>query len=169
MQNLLTIISSNILLSPFSPLFWLFKQVYVLLDIIPGLSDHCFYNYFFLLSFFVFFFLSVFHFSYFLLLSLQVHQALFCGVCCCCWVASVVSDSVQPHQAPPSLGFSRQEHWSGLPFPSPAYESEKWRWSCSVVSPLLATSWTAAYQAPPWDFPGKSSGVGCHCLLPVCV
>ena len=23
------------------------------------------------------------------------------------------------HQAPPSLGFSRQEHWSGLPFPSP--------------------------------------------------
>ena len=23
------------------------------------------------------------------------------------------------HQAPPSLGFSKQEHWSGLPFPSP--------------------------------------------------
>ena len=30
------------------------------------------------------------------------------------------------HQAPPSLGFSRQEeHWSGLPFPSPMRESEK--------------------------------------------
>ena len=29
------------------------------------------------------------------------------------------------HQAPLSLGFSRQEHWSGLPFPSPVYESEK--------------------------------------------
>ena len=29
------------------------------------------------------------------------------------------------HQAPPSLGFSRQEHWSGLPFPSPRHESEK--------------------------------------------
>ena len=28
------------------------------------------------------------------------------------------------HQAPPSLGFSRQEHWSGLPFPSPMQESE---------------------------------------------
>jgi len=28
------------------------------------------------------------------------------------------------HQAPPSLGFSRQEHWSGLPFPSPIHESE---------------------------------------------
>ena len=31
---------------------------------------------------------------------------------------------------------------------------------------LLATPWTGAYQAPrPWDFPGKSTGVGCHCLL----
>ena len=28
------------------------------------------------------------------------------------------------HQALPSLGFSRQEHWSGLPFPSPMHESE---------------------------------------------
>ena len=28
------------------------------------------------------------------------------------------------HKAP-SLGFSRQEHWSGLPFPSPMHESEK--------------------------------------------
>ena len=34
----------------------------------------------------------------------------------------------------PFLGFSRQEHWSGLPFPSPMHESEKWKWSCSVVS-----------------------------------
>ena len=37
-------------------------------------------------------------------------------------------------QALPSLGFSRQEHWSGLPFPSPMHESEKWKWSRSVVS-----------------------------------
>ena len=29
------------------------------------------------------------------------------------------------HQAPLSLGFSRLEHWSGLPFPSPMHESEK--------------------------------------------
>ena len=28
------------------------------------------------------------------------------------------------HEAPPSLGFSRQEHWIGLPFPSPTHESE---------------------------------------------
>ena len=34
----------------------------------------------------------------------------------------------------PSLGFSRKEHWSGLPFPSTMHESEKSKWSCSVVS-----------------------------------
>ena len=38
------------------------------------------------------------------------------------------------HQAPPSLGFSMQEHWSGLPFPYPMQESEKWKRSHSVVS-----------------------------------
>ena len=29
------------------------------------------------------------------------------------------------HQASLSMGFSRQEHWSGLPFPSPMHESGK--------------------------------------------
>ena len=29
------------------------------------------------------------------------------------------------HQALPSLGFSRQEHWNGLPFPPPTHENEK--------------------------------------------
>ena len=38
------------------------------------------------------------------------------------------------HQAPPSLQFPRQEQWSGVPFPSPMHESEKWKWSCSVMS-----------------------------------
>ena len=38
------------------------------------------------------------------------------------------------HQAPLSLGFSRQEHWSGLPSLSPMHQSEKWKWSRSVVS-----------------------------------
>ena len=40
----------------------------------------------------------------------------------------------EAHQAPPSLWFSRQEHWSGLPFPSPMHESEKWKGSRSVMS-----------------------------------
>ena len=31
---------------------------------------------------------------------------------------------------------------------------------------LFATPWTVAVQAPrPWDFPGKNTEVGCHCLL----
>ena len=37
------------------------------------------------------------------------------------------------HQAPPSLAFSRQEHWSGLPFPPPIHESEKWKRSHWVM------------------------------------
>ena len=70
------------------------------------------------------------------------------------------------HQAPPSLGFSRQEHWSGLPFPSPMFESEKWKWSRSVVSDsLLPHGLQPTRLLRPWDFPGKSTGVGCHCLL----
>ena len=39
--------------------------------------------------------------------------------------------------------------------------SNAWKWKVKVKTP-----WTAAYQAPPsMDFPGKSTGVGCHCLL----
>ena len=69
-------------------------------------------------------------------------------------------------QAPPSLGFSRQEHWSGLPFPSPKHESEKWKWSRSVVSdPQPPHGLQPPRLLQPWDFPGKSTGVGCHCLL----
>ena len=30
---------------------------------------------------------------------------------------------------------------------------------------LFATPWTVAYQDSPWDFPGKSTRVGCHFLL----
>ena len=48
----------------------------------------------------------------------------------------------------PSMGFSRQKYWSGLPLPSPMHESEKWKWSRSSHFWLLATPWTAAYQAP---------------------
>ena len=36
-----------------------------------------------------------------------------------------VTPETAAHQAPLSLGFSRQEHWSGLPFPSPMHETEK--------------------------------------------
>ena len=70
------------------------------------------------------------------------------------------------HQAPPSLGFSRQGHWSGLPFPSPMHESEKWKWSRSVMSDSKRPHRLQPTRLlHPWDFPGKSTGVGCHCLL----
>ena len=39
-------------------------------------------------------------------------------------------------QAPPSLGFSRQEHRSGLPFPSPMHESEKWKSCLTLCDPM---------------------------------
>ena len=46
------------------------------------------------------------------------------------------------------------------------HQSEKWKRSCSVVSNSL---WSHGLQPTrllhPWDFPGKSTGVGCHCLL----
>ena len=83
---------------------------------------------------------------------------------------SVVSDSVRPHRRQPtrlpSPGFSRQQYWSGLPFSSPVHESEKWKWCRSVKSDsprphgLQPTRLLCS-----WDFPGKSTGVGCHCLL----
>ena len=70
------------------------------------------------------------------------------------------------NQASPSLGFSRQEHWSGLPFPSPMHKSENWKWSRSVVSDSLQPHGLQPTRLlHPWDSPGKSTGVGCHCLL----
>ena len=46
------------------------------------------------------------------------------------------------------------------------HESEKWKWSRSVVSD---SSQPRGLQPTrllhPWDFAGKSTGVGCHCLL----
>ena len=49
----------------------------------------------------------------------------------------------------PSLRFSRQEHWSGLPFPSPMHESGKVKVKLLSRVWLLVTPWTAAHQAPP--------------------
>ena len=53
-----------------------------------------------------------------------------CVCVCVCFSCSVMSDSLRAHgtvayQAPLSMEFSRQEYWSGLPFPSPMHASEK--------------------------------------------
>ena len=77
-----------------------------------------------------------------------------------------VTPQTAAHQALPSLGFSRQEHWSGLPLPSPLCESEKWKWSHSVASHSSRPHGLQPTRLLHlWDFLGKSTGVACHCLL----
>ena len=49
------------------------------------------------------------------------------------------------HQAPLSMGFSRQEYWNGLPFPSPMHACMLSHFSHVR---LCVTLWTAAHQAP---------------------
>ena len=77
-----------------------------------------------------------------------------------------VTPETAAHQAPPSLGFSRQEHGSGFPFLSPMHKSKKWKWSHSVVSDPQRPHRRQPTRLPcPWDSPGKNTGVGCHFLL----
>ena len=63
------------------------------------------------------------------------------------------------YQAPPSIGFCRQECWSRVPLPSPIF--------CTVffISRLLQLYFGFSRLLPPRDSPGKSTGVGCHFLL----
>ena len=61
-------------------------------------------------------------------------------------------------QAPPSLGFSRQEHeWVAISF------SNTWKRKVKANSQPHEPQPTRLLR--PWDFPGRSTGVGCHCLL----
>ena len=60
------------------------------------------------------------------------------------------------HQAPLFLGFSRQEHWNGLPFPSPPEwdgSSKGWGYTyggglVTKSYPTLAIPWSVARQVP---------------------
>ena len=81
------------------------------------------------------------------------------------------------YQAPPSMGFSRQEYWSGLPFPCPGdlphpgieprspTLQEDVLTSEPKVSSTLATPWTVARQAPLTIGFSRNTGVSCHFLL----
>ena len=80
------------------------------------------------------------------------------------WLCDRIDGSL-PGSPVPGILQARTLEWVAISF------SNAWKWEVKVKSlthvQLFATPWTAAYQAPhPWDFPGKSSGVGCHCLLP---
>ena len=73
--------------------------------------------------------------------------------CCCCRIALVVSDSVRPQRRQPTRlpvpGILQEStlEWVVISF------SNAWKWKVIVKSlscvRLLATPWTAAYQAPP--------------------
>ena len=61
----------------------------------------------------------------------------------CVCVHSILSNSLQPHgivahQASLSMGFSRQEYWSGLPCPPPGDLPDPGNEPISPASPALA-------------------------------
>ena len=65
----------------------------------------------------------------------------------CVWVFATPWTAA--YQAPPSMGFSRQEYWSGVPLPSPAlYSCKKVKVKSLSRVRLFATPWTVARQAP---------------------
>ena len=94
-------------------------------------------------------------------------------------VASVVSDSVRPHgmktrQVPPSMGFFKQDYWSGLLFPSPEDLLNSGIEPMSPVSPALQADslalappgqrrqWHPAPVLLPGESQGRGSLVGCQ-------
>ena len=73
-------------------------------------------------------------------------------------------DGSPPGSSVPGILQARTLEWVAISF------SNAWKWKVKMKSlsclRLLATPWTAAYQAPPsMDFPDKGTGVGCHCFL----
>ena len=73
-------------------------------------------------------------------------------------------DGSPPGFPVPGILQARTLEWVAISF------SNAWQWKVKVKSlsrvQLSVTPWTAAHQAPlSMDFPGKSTGVGCHCLL----
>ena len=73
-------------------------------------------------------------------------------------------DGSPPGSAFPGILQASTLEWVAISF------SNAWKWKGKVKSlshvQLLATPWTAAHQAPlSMGFLGKSTGVGCHCLL----
>ena len=76
-------------------------------------------------------------------------------------------DSSPPASPVPGIFQARILEWVAISF------SNAWKWKMKVKSlsrvRLLVSSQPHGLQPTrllhPWDFPGKSTGVGCHCLL----
>ena len=63
----------------------------------------------------------------------------------------------------PGILQARTLEWVAI---SSSKESEKWKWSHSVVSDSSRPHGLQPTRLLcPWDFPGKCTGVGCHCFL----
>ena len=73
-------------------------------------------------------------------------------------------DSSPPGSPFPGILQARTLEWVAISF-SNAWKW-KWKWSHSVVSDSSRPHGLQPTRLlRPWDFPGKSTGVGCHCLL----
>ena len=59
-------------------------------------------------------------------------------MCMCSISQSCLTPWTVAHQTPLSMAFSRQEYWSGFPFPSPGDLPDPGFESASLVSPALA-------------------------------
>ena len=123
-----------------------------------------------------------------------MHSCMCVCVCVCVWsevkslscVWLFATPWTVAYQALPSMGFSRQEYWSGMPFPSPgdlpnpgiepgspALQTDAFTiWVCVVKvksqsCPTLCNPVDCSLLGSfsPWDSPGKNTEVGCHFLL----
>ena len=69
-------------------------------------------------------------------------------------------DRSPPGSTVPGILQARTLEWVAISF------SNAWKWSRSVVSNSQRPyGLQSTMLLRPWDFPGKSTGVGCHCLL----
>ena len=64
-------------------------------------------------------------------------SCMFCVLSCFSCVQLLVTPWTAAHQIPPSMGFSRQEYWSGLPCPPPGDLPDSGTEPASPVSPAL--------------------------------
>ena len=85
---------------------------------------------------------------------LEMAESMAYSCCCCCLVTKSCSSLCDPlpvtHQAPLSMGFPRQESWSGLPFPSPEDLPDP---GIKPVSPTLqVVTCIASEFFPSWAF-----------------
>ena len=75
-------------------------------------------------------------------------------------------DGSPPGSPVPGILQARTLEWVAISF------SNAWKWQVKVKSLSHVDSWRHHGLQPtrllrPWDFPGKSTGVGCHCLLQI--